>query len=52
MWSGPLVDSGGLGAPRRKKNAASDARESLKLPTGPQKDKSRDARFKGKRSIA
>lgn len=37
-WSGPLVDSAGAGALRRKKNAAGDR-------TG-------DARFKGKKSMA
>ncbi|KDP23602.1 hypothetical protein JCGZ_23435 [Jatropha curcas] len=37
-WSGPLVDSAGVNAPRRKKNAAGDR-------TG-------NARFKGKRSVA
>ncbi|KAJ6359880.1 hypothetical protein OIU77_003981 [Salix suchowensis] len=48
-WSGPLVDPAGVGAPRRKKNVG-DTREPSKLPTG--KDKSRDTRLKGKKSMA
>ena len=47
--SGPLVDPAGVGASRRKKNAG-DTREPSKLPTG--KDKSRDTRLKGKKSMA
>ncbi|XP_021283542.1 probable serine/threonine-protein kinase At1g54610 isoform X1 [Herrania umbratica] len=50
-WSGPLVDSASMGAPRRKKNVAGDLHEPSKLPTGSQKDKSGDTRVKGKRSI-
>uniref|UniRef100_A0A6N2LWR2 Protein kinase domain-containing protein n=1 Tax=Salix viminalis TaxID=40686 RepID=A0A6N2LWR2_SALVM len=49
-WSGPLVDPAGVGAPRRKKKNAGDTREPSKLPTG--KDKSRDTRLKGKKSMA
>ncbi|KAG5232557.1 hypothetical protein OIU76_016716 [Salix suchowensis] len=49
-WSGPLVDPAGVGAPRRKKKNAGDMREPSKLPTG--KDKSRDTRLKGKKSMA
>ncbi|KAJ6694221.1 hypothetical protein OIU85_004957 [Salix viminalis] len=48
-WSGPLVDPAGVGAPRRKKKNAGDTREPSKLPTG--KDKSRDTRLKGKKSM-
>ncbi|KAK6243202.1 hypothetical protein QUC31_009611 [Theobroma cacao] len=50
-WSGPLVDSASMGAPRRKKNVAGDLHEPSKPPTGSQKDKSGDTRVKGKRSI-
>ncbi|KAJ9185904.1 hypothetical protein P3X46_005480 [Hevea brasiliensis] len=48
-WSGPLVDPG---APRRKKNATGDTRESSKTSSGTQRDKTSYARFKGKRSMA
>ncbi|XP_011032535.1 PREDICTED: probable serine/threonine-protein kinase At1g54610 [Populus euphratica] len=49
-WSGPLVDPAGVGAPRRKKKNTGDALGSSNLPTG--KDKSRDTRLKGKKSMA
>ncbi|KAB5529384.1 hypothetical protein DKX38_019465 [Salix brachista] len=49
-WSGPLVDPASAGAPRRKKKNTGDTREPSKLPTG--KDKSRDTRLKGKKSMA
>ncbi|MBA0833007.1 hypothetical protein Goarm_017351 [Gossypium armourianum] len=50
-WSGPLVDSTSMGAPRRKKHVAGDSREPPKPPTGSEKDKSGDSRVKGKKSI-
>ncbi|XVE89811.1 hypothetical protein DITRI_Ditri20bG0024400 [Diplodiscus trichospermus] len=50
-WSGPLVDSASMGAPRRKKNVAGDSHEPSKPPTGSHKDKSGDTRVKGKKSI-
>lgn len=46
-WSGPLVESASVGAPRRKKHASGDLRESSKPP----KDKSSNSRTKGKKSI-
>ncbi|OMO98919.1 hypothetical protein COLO4_13625 [Corchorus olitorius] len=47
-WSGPLVDSSGMGAPRRKKNTG-NSHDSSKPPT--QKERSDDTRVKGKKSI-
>ncbi|XP_065852873.1 probable serine/threonine-protein kinase At1g54610 [Euphorbia lathyris] len=49
-WSGPLVDSSGSNATRRKKNAARES--SSKMSIGNHKDKSVDTRYKGKQSVA
>ncbi|KAG6646452.1 hypothetical protein CIPAW_07G010300 [Carya illinoinensis] len=51
-WSGPLGDAGGIPAPRRKKHAAGDARETSKSQSGILKDRSIDAHSKGKKVIA
>ncbi|KAK1584089.1 hypothetical protein Q3G72_029681 [Acer saccharum] len=50
-WSGPLVDSAGATATRRKKHAAGDSRELSKLPTGTGKDRSSHSRVKGKKNV-
>ncbi|XP_062084574.1 probable serine/threonine-protein kinase At1g54610 [Humulus lupulus] len=50
-WSGPLVDSAGVGAPRRKKHTTGDARETSKSQSS-HRDRHEDARVKGKRSVA
>lgn len=50
-WSGPLGDPAGLGASRRKKHAAVNEREPSKPHTAAHKDRSADARGKGKNSI-
>ncbi|OAY42176.1 probable serine/threonine-protein kinase At1g54610 [Manihot esculenta] len=52
IWSGPLVDPAGLGAPRRKKNAAGDTRESSKTSVATRKGKTGDTQFKGKKMLA
>ncbi|XP_022719252.1 probable serine/threonine-protein kinase At1g54610 isoform X1 [Durio zibethinus] len=49
--SGPLADSGSIGAPRRKKHVAGSSHEPSKPPTGSQKERSDDTRVKGKKSI-
>lgn len=50
-WSGPLVDSAGATATRRKKHAAGDSRELSKPPTGTGKDRSSHSRIKGKKNV-
>ncbi|KAK4851573.1 hypothetical protein QYF36_016451 [Acer negundo] len=50
-WSGPLVDSAGVTATRRKKHAAGDSRELSKPPTGTGKDRSSHSRIKGKKNV-
>ncbi|KAF4350309.1 hypothetical protein CsatB_028735 [Cannabis sativa] len=50
-WSGPLVDSTGAGATRRKKHAAGDGRDTSKSQSS-HRDRHEDARVKGKRSVA
>lgn len=50
-WSGPLGDSNGLGAPRRKKHGAVHERGSSKSQTGAHKERNADARGKGKNSM-
>ncbi|KAE8010101.1 hypothetical protein FH972_006494 [Carpinus fangiana] len=50
-WSGPLGDPAGIGAPRRKKHVAVSERETSKPQTTAHKDRSADARGKGKNSM-